>query len=294
MYEPVGRCWGCERHFEEEVVMVSAESDANGRLAAEELARDACRDLFEAAPQALREKLGLRVEEVGGALVFMAPGTAGVLLNRTLGLGVRAPATPDHISEIRRLYADAEVGRYFVPVAPMAAPGELPDWLQQQGLQPQRRWMKFERDARPAPASKSQLTATRIDAAHARELGRIVTAGFDMGEAAAELFPPLVSRPGWHLFGAFEGSELAGAGVLYVHGRRGYFAFAATAPAHRKKGAQSALLTKRIEAARELGCVSLFTETGEEVPGDPQHSYHNIERAGFEARYLLDNYAPPR
>lgn len=28
------------------------------------------------------------------------------------------------------------------------------------------------------------------------------------------------------------------------------------------------------------------------VPGDPQHAYRNIERAGFHTSYLRDNYAP--
>ena len=34
------------------------------------------------------------------------------------------------------------------------------------------------------------------------------------------------------------------------------------------------------------------TETGEAVEGDPQHSYHNFERAGFQAAYLRDNFVP--
>jgi hypothetical protein len=32
--------------------------------------------------------------------------------------------------------------------------------------------------------------------------------------------------------------------------------------------------------------------TGEAVPGDDQHSYHNIERAGFEEAYLRENWIP--
>ena len=37
-----------------------------------------------------------------------------------------------------------------------------------------------------------------------------------------------------------------------------------------------------------------FTATGEEVPGDPQHSYANILRMGFEEGYIRENFAPPR
>ncbi len=46
--------------------------------------------------------------------------------------------------------------------------------------------------------------------------------------------------------------------------------------------------------ALDLGCAALGTETGEEVPGDPQHSYNNIRRAGFVETHVRANYAPPK
>jgi hypothetical protein len=36
-----------------------------------------------------------------------------------------------------------------------------------------------------------------------------------------------------------------------------------------------------------------FCETGEEVPGEPQHSYRNILRAGFCKGRLRCNWIPP-
>jgi GNAT superfamily N-acetyltransferase len=275
--------------------MSSTETLAGERSAiGEGLARRSHLDVFKACPRVVRQALGWRCEEVGGAVASIASKSTSVLMNRTMDLGTFEPAEPDQVAEIARRYGEAGVGRYFVTVSPHARPPEIRDWLMKQGLVAQRRWMKFERDMRPAEPARSTLRVARIDARDALESGRIIAHGFDMGEAAAGMFPPLVGRAGWHLFGAFDGDALAGAGVLYVEGRFGYFPFGATAPAHRKKGAQSALLAARIEAARALGCDALFTETGEEVPGDPQHSYHNIERAGFEPSYLVENYAPPR
>jgi hypothetical protein len=32
--------------------------------------------------------------------------------------------------------------------------------------------------------------------------------------------------------------------------------------------------------------------TGEAVPGDPQHSYGNIVKAGFAEAYLRENWVP--
>jgi hypothetical protein len=42
----------------------------------------------------------------------------------------------------------------------------------------------------------------------------------------------------------------------------------------------------------ELGCRKIFTCTGVSVPGDPQHSYNNILKAGFKEDYIRENYAP--
>ncbi len=36
----------------------------------------------------------------------------------------------------------------------------------------------------------------------------------------------------------------------------------------------------------------MLTTTGEEVEGDPQHSYKNIVRAGFREAYVRENFAP--
>ena len=48
----------------------------------------------------------------------------------------------------------------------------------------------------------------------------------------------------------------------------------------------------RLAAATEAGCEAMFTETGEAVPGDPQHSYRNIERYGFRPGLLRENWVP--
>ena len=46
------------------------------------------------------------------------------------------------------------------------------------------------------------------------------------------------------------------------------------------------------QRALDLGCKKIFTCTGVDVPGDPQHSYKNILRAGFVEEYVRDNYEP--
>ena len=251
-------------------------------------------ELYEAAPGDTRRAMDWRCEEVDGALVSVARGTPSILFNRTLGLGVRRPANRETVERILQVYAGAGVERFFVHVGPEASPPDVGSWLVEQGLEAQRRWMKFERDARPAAEARTDLRIGRIEARDGVRFGQIVADSFDLGETAAHLFPALRERPNWHLLGAFDGDLLVAAGVMYVHEAHAYLSFGATAPTHRRRGAQGALLAARIEAARELGCTLLHTETGEEVPGEPQHSYQNIERAGFVPVHTMDNYARPR
>jgi hypothetical protein len=52
-------------------------------------------------------------------------------------------------------------------------------------------------------------------------------------------------------------------------------------------------MARRIQMALDLGCTLITSETGEDVPGDPQHSYRNMLRHGLRPEYVRDNWCPP-
>jgi hypothetical protein len=54
------------------------------------------------------------------------------------------------------------------------------------------------------------------------------------------------------------------------------------------------VLAERVRFALDRGCREIFTRTGEDVPGDSQHSYKNILRIGFRETYVRANFAPPK
>lgn len=260
---------------------------------AERIERAALEALHRSAPAQVRERLGLGLDEVDGALVAVAAGEPGILLNRTLGLGLAAPATKQGVRRICRIYEANGVGRYFIHRHPDAQPADLVPWLREARLAPARRWMKFSRGTLPPPAAETDLRIEEIGPAHAATFGRIVADAFDLGHSA-ELLAGVVGQPGWHAYLSFDGDAAVGAGALYLHGTGGWLDMGATKPAGRGRGSQRAILARRIADAIDAGCEHLFTTTGEEAPGDPQHSYHNIQWAGFRESYLRDNYAPPR
>lgn len=262
----------------------------------EEVERSALEDLNAAATGALAAELDKQSIIIGSAFVslFAALPATAIVVNRTIGLGLSNPETKDTIDAVVDLYAKARAARYFVHVHPQSRPSEIGNWLMSRGLEQTRSWMKFRR-GREAPPEVTTTLATRAAAAEdAESFGRIVADAFDLGTAGAPLLARLVGRPDWHIYVSFDRDKPAGAGALYVKHGIGWLDWAATAPAYRGRGSQSALMRRRILDALDLGCRSIVTATGEEVPGDPQISYKNILKMGFEPAYLRKNYAPPK
>lgn len=262
----------------------------------EAIEREALADLHAAATPGLAFELRLKAVSVGSAFVSVAgalPPTA-ITVNRALGVGFDAPETDGTISEMLDVYRDAGVARYFVQRHPRAQPPALVSWLLAAGLEKARGWQKFRRGRERVPRFDTDLRIERIGPEHGAAFGRIVGDAFDLGDAAAPWLACLAGRPGWHLFMSFDGDAPAGAGALYVRDDLAWTDFGATVPAYRRRGSQGALLARRVEHALELGCRAVFTCTGEAVPGDPQHSYGNILKAGFEEDYVRENFAPPK
>jgi len=238
------------------------------------------------------DALALRHEIIDQALIMTAPGDPHFLINRVIGLGVGAPAQRDTIVHFKQVFSDARIDRYFVHIMDDARPNDLKAWLEQENLVPQRRWMKFVHRGGLAPDPDSDLDVRRVDREHGDAFGQIVAASFDMGAASVPALARLTERPKWHIFMGFADGEPAAAGALFIDQGVGWCDFGATSSKFRRRGGQRAMLAARIKCARELGCDLIATETGESVEGDPQHSYHNIQWAGFEESYLRDNYAP--
>jgi GNAT superfamily N-acetyltransferase len=113
-----------------------------------------------------------------------------------------------------------------------------------------------------------------------------------MGLGVREPATATIGRAGWRHYLAFDGDQPVATGVLFVRHDIGWLGMAATLPSHRGRGAQGALMAQRIRDGMALGCRRLITETGQDTPGQPNPSYHNMLRTGFKLAYQRANYMP--
>jgi len=232
------------------------------------------------------------LERIGDALCSVSASEPSILLNRVMGVGSQAPPTLEQLKDIRDLYSKAGIGRFFLHVVPeLFGPGRE-DLLTEVGYEKYRGWMKFRRTPGALREVHSDLSVRRVGAEHADDFASIVARGFGLGPGFESALAELVSTPSWHVYMTFDGDAPAGTGAVYLRDGIGYLDFAATHPDFRRRGAQSLVLRARLRHAFDAGCKSIVTMTGEAVPGEEQHSYRNIERSGFAAAYLRENWIP--
>jgi hypothetical protein len=104
------------------------------------------------------------------------------------------------------------------------------------------------------------------------------------------MLPVTVGRPGWTHYLGFDGELPVAAGAMYVIDDIAWLGFGATLESHRGRGGQSAIFHRRLADARTLGCRLAFTETGPDSDEEPNHSYRNMVRLGFQLGYHRPNW----
>ena len=236
-------------------------------------------DAFRASPDLCE------VAEIGGGTCLVVRRLPGRIFNRVFGL-----ESAGAMDEIAAFYGDTQ---WWVSDSHGLGPE-----LEQLGFVRDYGWMKFSRGVGPREA-QSDLRVERVAPDRADDFAAVVVGGYGMPVWSAPFAANVVGRRGWSCYVAYDGDSPAGAGALFVHvpgsGRAkiGWLGLGATLPDYRGRGAQSAILAARIEDARQQGCRTVTTETGELEEGRPSSSYRNILRAGFREAGVRPNYRAP-
>ncbi len=270
-------------------------------------------DFYRAIPRELGNRLGIRmvptVREEGdsgaggrpGPFHLVARGFDHPMFNRTLGILERAT---EALEAARGLFAAEGIRRWMVQVPPGAETPGFREAARSAGLVRHRGWAKHAGrldakgpDAVTAPPA-SGLGIRRVRGSEqAEDWARIVTECFAMPPDFQPWLAALVLRPSWRLFLALDGDEPVAAAALFrsaLDPEVAQLNFAGTRESHRGRGAQSALVARRLAEAREAGARWIVTETDEELPDRPNPSYRNVVRLGLPVRYVRANWGPPK
>jgi GNAT superfamily N-acetyltransferase len=240
------------------------------------------------APSAVRVALGMATARIGGGVVLAMAEDPVEYWNKALGLGVSEPVTARLLDEVFGFYRAHGVQRAAIQIAPSLLP---PDWRslrQAHGLSAGPALVKLGADVDGLdPQAATDLRVEPVWPGDAAQWAEVIVRGNGAPDARiAGMIAAGATQPGFQPFAAWAGEELVAGANLLVRGLVGSLNSAATVPEHRGRGAQSALIAARIEAARRAGCRWVTAEAALPAAGAVNPSLTNLERAGLRGLYI--------
>jgi GNAT superfamily N-acetyltransferase len=161
------------------------------------------------------------------------------------------------------------------------------------GARPARAWLQLWRDAlAPLPPTPGVEVRPVTSDEHAT-FAAVMLRGFSMPPDFGPLARAVLGRPGWTHYLAWLDGQAVACGSLYVRGGHGWLGNAATLPEWRRRGAQAALIARRVADAAGAGAHTVFTQVAQDLPDRPNPSEHNMRRAGFRTAYQRDHWILP-
>ena len=261
----------------------------------EQIEREAWLDLFSVAPADIINLWGAEAARLPAATVFGLRGAPLVEFNRALCIGAERPTSQvelDHITAWLRTHGNPA---WALQIAPIARSDALLRWMEHRGLIADGNGVaKLLRE--PSEIADQSLHTTfeikSVEPQDAALFGTVVQAGFEAPPAFAPWFSGLVGRPKWRIYLAYDGKDPVASGAMFLDCGWAWMGIDATLPACRRRGAQAALLSRRISDGLAAGVNGFTAETDRPVAGHEafQSSYRNFLRAGFHLAYTRDNY----
>jgi hypothetical protein len=274
-------------------------SNAPGAAAVEHIEAEAWAQLHLALPAHVRTHLRCEVIRFGPAVSIVTPGADVASANRTLGLGLERDLTDEHLRAIHARYLAAGVPRWLIEWSPAGRPRTAADLFSRWGGREKTPTLKLYRGLTTGVPRSAPSTLRVV------EIGRADAASFEATVAeplgVPKIMAPIVSatvgvRP-WRFYLVLDGERPVAGAAMFVHGDGAWFGLSATLPGERGRGAQTALLARRLHDAVALGCTWASADTQPDTEARPNPSYRNLCRAGFAVLYRRAKYlfeAPSR
>jgi GNAT superfamily N-acetyltransferase len=245
-----------------------------------------------AAPQPVRDLLGIAAARIGPVQALLIGNDPSTFFNRASGFGIDEPVTVDLVADVCDFFRAHAVPQGTLMIAPPLLP---PDWAQiaaNQNIVQGGRFVKLVGDLASmstmdsAAALAPGLRVGRVDRDQALDFATVMMTTFGFtAPGMIEMAAAGVGRPRWEQYAVWEGDRIVAIGSVFLNGECADMFGGATLPDARRRGAQSALLSIRTSAARAAGCRWIVAETGADGPGGRNVSLHNMLRTGFEPLY---------
>ena len=247
--------------------------------------------LWQAVDAETQARLGIRTKQLHDADCIMTTEVKEWFFNRVIGLGVRKQVTESVIDDLISLYHG-----YDAPIAISLCPDigstNTSRWLEDRGFSIANHWIKLMRENEPPASIDCDL---RIELANENQgdlVGDIIVKGFGLDDIFKPVFAAMVRIKTNRVYIAWDDDQPAAVGTLSLYHDTAHLNTAATLSDYRGRGAQGAIVARRIEDGLTLGCKTFISETW--LPGDePNHSYNNMIRHGFKPAYERPNWVLP-
>jgi hypothetical protein len=244
-------------------------------------------------PGEFRSRLGISVERRYGGVLLVAGNSPTLPINRVIGLGLVAPLTEQELDDVVRVYSAAGVDRFIVQWSPAAEPVVAREWFLQRGFTvlPRPITKLYRRaEAIHGLVADPLLTVTEIGPSDAQTFEDLVAVPLGVPEGLGRGIRSTIGLPGWRFYLVHDGHRPIAGSALYVKGRMAWCGLGATIESDRRRGAQAALLARRLHDAATDGCEWVSADTLAEMTDRPSQSYRNMQRAGFATLYDRPNY----
>jgi GNAT superfamily N-acetyltransferase len=220
----------------------------------------------------------------GTVIVDPTSNSPAASLNRNAVRLTGAPALgAADLQRMAALFDEAGVERHFVWLSPGPGADAVREWLVARGAV-KVPWTRYPTLLHTGPIVEPRASALRV-----REVGRREIDAAEVREghdAILDGYLPSLGRPGFQHFAAYDQDQVIATAALAHFEDMAYLTYACTAEAHRRRGAQTALIAARVAAARKLGCRVITCQTLTML----EDSYANLRRAGFNEAYEREVY----
>ena len=250
----------------------------------------ALNDFAHSASKKTIEKCGIKIFPVGGVNALITSKIDVLAFNRVVGLGIKESIDENIVDIILNKIDANKVKRFFIQIHPEVYSDQLRRLLEIHDFYHYNNWVRLVRDNSPPHKVKTNLEIKNITKNENKSFSEIAVKAFEWPDELEDWIASSVGRKNWYHYIAFEKNIPVATAAFFHSGDYAWFDFAATLSEHRGKGAQSALLAKRIDDCRKLGVKTIIVETTEQTSKKESPSYRNVLKAGFKEAYKRPNF----